>query len=310
MLSKNGQTENVLLYDVENEDINYTLKKILKKKLNFSSRLLSKIKREKNIYVNGVYARYHQVLNKGDQIKVLMNEEPNQFIAQNIPLLVVYEDCDIIIINKQPGIVTHPTKGHVDCTIANAATYYMQTNKKEYRIRFINRLDMNTSGLLIIAKNPYAQHVVSLQMKEDKVKKKYIAFVKGIVVEDEEAIDAPIYKEAEDSIKRTVDGRGAASLTKYKVIERYNNATKLEIELLTGRTHQIRVHVAHIGHAIIGDGLYGEEKDERINRQALHATYLKMHKARGNEPIEVEALLPKDLLILQKKLEDEMQVVR
>ncbi len=302
MLSKIGQTENALIYDVESEDIRYTLKGILKNKLHFSSRLLSKIKREKNIYVNGMYAKYHHVLKQGDQIKVIMNETPNRFDPQDIPFYVVYEDCDIIIINKQPGIVTHPTKSHVDFTIANAAAYYMQANKKNYRIRFINRLDMNTSGLLIIAKNAYAQNIVSWQMKESKVKKKYIAFVEGNVLKNEETINAPLYKEAEGSIKRTVDARGAISLTKYKIIERFKNATKLEIELLTGRTHQIRVHMAYIGHVIIGDELYGAELNENISRQALHATSLKMYKVRGNNDIEAEALLPNDLSLLQERL--------
>jgi len=306
MLSKIGQTENILIYDVESEDIKYTLKGMLKNKLHFSSRLLSKIKREKNICVNGMYAKYHHALKQGDQIKVIMNETPNRFDPQDIPFYVVYEDCDIIIINKQPGIVTHPTKKHVDFTIANAAAYYMQANRKNYRIRFINRLDMNTSGLLVIAKNAYAQHIVSWQMKENKVKKKYIAFVEGNVVEDEKTIDAPIYKESEDSIKRTVDTRGAISLTKYKVVERFKNATKLEIEILTGRTHQIRVHMAYIGHVIIGDELYGAEVNEKIGRQALHATSLKMYKVRGNNAIEVEALLPNDLSLLQEMLRLEL----
>ena len=284
----------------------YTLKDILKDRLHFSSRLLARLKREKNIHVNEVHAKYHQILNDGDQIKVLMSETPNKFVAQDILFFVVYEDCDIIVINKQPGIVTHPTKSHLDFTIANAAAYYMQANNKKYRIRFINRLDMNTSGLLIIAKNSYAQHIVSRQMKEGKVKKKYIVFVEGNVVKDGDTINAPIYREAEDSIKRIVDDRGIASRTKYKVVERYKNATKLEVELITGRTHQIRVHMEYIGHPILGDSLYNAHTDERTERQALHAFSLKMYRPRGNTAIEVEALLPKDLCMLQNRLRKEM----
>ncbi|WP_242837236.1 RluA family pseudouridine synthase [Alkaliphilus transvaalensis] len=302
MLVADQQTEIKLVYQVENDDEGKTVKQVLKTKLDFSSRLLTKLKHEKMVFLNNEYVKYHEEVKEGDYIKVLMKEEPNQFLPQEIPFEVVYEDVDVIVINKRPGIVSHPTKSHPNYTIANAATYYLHKQGLEYRIRFVNRLDMDTSGLLVIAKNPYAHHVLSEQMQADKVEKRYITFVEGVVDKDEETIDAPIYRPTEDSIKRVVDVRGQQSITKYKVLERYHNASMLEVELLTGRTHQIRVHMNHIGHPIIGDTLYGDPEGKLIDRQALHAAFLKFYQPRYRHGVEVRAPLPEDLLQLQNTL--------
>lgn len=303
MLIEGQQNEKLITYKVEAVDSGKTVKELLKKRLSVSSRLLTKLKKEQNVLLNGSYSKYHEMVSEGDVIKIIMEEEPNQFTPQNMPFEIVYEDIDIIIINKQPGIVSHPTKSHPDNTIANAAVYYLTSKGADHRIRFVNRLDMDTSGLLIIAKNSYSHHIISEQMKEDKIQKKYITFVKGVVSEDYGTIDAPIYRETEDTIKRTVDERGQASITKFKVLERYKEATKLEIELLTGRTHQIRVHMAHIGHSIIGDSLYGDEDNTyNLERQALHAYYLKLFQPRYRNELEVSADLPQDLLDLEVKL--------
>ncbi|KAB3534452.1 RluA family pseudouridine synthase [Alkaliphilus pronyensis] len=302
MLLKDKETETIMVYEVEQEDEGQPIKQVLKKKLDFSSRLLTKLKKEKKVFINNSYAKYHEILREKDIIKIDMEEEDNQFIPQDIQFNIVYEDVDLILINKQPGIVSHPTKSHSDYTIANAAAYYLQKNKKKCRIRFVNRLDMDTSGLLIIAKNPYTHHVMSQMMLKDKIQKKYITFVEGIVNKDEGIIEEPIYRPTDDSIKRIVDKRGQYSLTKYRVINRYKTATKLEVELLTGRTHQIRVHLSHIGHRIIGDTLYGKSEDQPIDRQALHAAYLKFYQPRHKNQLEVTADLPTDLIDLEDLL--------
>src|SRR5690606_1612365 len=156
-------------------------------------------------YINGEHSKYHEIVKEGNQIKIVMDEEPNRFTPQDIPFEVVYEDVDLILVNKQPGIVTHPTKSHPNNTIANAATWYLTNKGLNCKIRFVNRLDMDTSGLLIIAKNPYSHHVLSQQMQEDKIQKKYTAFVWGVVSDDNGKIDAPIYRPSDDSIKRVVD---------------------------------------------------------------------------------------------------------
>ncbi|MEG0301660.1 RluA family pseudouridine synthase, partial [Cetobacterium sp.] len=168
--------------------------------------------------------------------------------------------------------------------------------------RFVNRLDMNTSGLVIVAKNAYAHHVLSKDMSDDKVAKKYITVVKGIVKDDEGTINQPIYRDDEDCIKRVVDERGQASITHYKVLKRLNDATLLEVKLETGRTHQIRVHMNFIGHGIIGDELYGYVDENLINRQALHAYSLEFMQPRTKENLEFKVEIPHDMKELIEKL--------
>ncbi len=304
MILEEKQKENIIVYEAEPSDDKKELKQVLKNKLDFSSRLLSKLKRSKSIFVNGEYLKYHEVIKNGDEIKILMEDESNHFIPQNIPFEVAYEDVDLILVNKQPGIVTHPTKSHPDNTIANAAAWYLKNKGIDCKIRFVNRLDMDTSGLLVIAKNAYSHHVLSEQMQEDKIEKKYAAFVWGVIEEDEGRIEAPIYRTSYDSIKRVVDERGQESITEFKVLERYKNATMVEVKLLTGRTHQIRVHMEHLGHPLIGDTLYGNDNGELIGRQALHAKYLYFLQPRYKSEVEVEANLPEDLLELRMKLKN------
>ena len=161
---------------------------------------------------------------------------------------------------------------------------------------------MNTSGLVIVAKNPYAQFVLSSDMKDDKFEKMYIAVVKGIVEEDNGTINAPIYRPTDDSVKRIVDEKGQHSVTHFEVIERLKDATVLKLILETGRTHQIRLHLNHIGHGIIGDELYGYVDEDLINRQALHAYSLKFQQPRTREDLEFKAKLPEDMEKLIEKL--------
>lgn len=303
MIVENRQEEDKIVYEAEQDDDGKTLREVLKGKLNFSSRLLSRLKQSKTVFINEQHSKYHEVVKKGNQIKIIMKEEPSHFVPQDINLEIIYEDVDLLLINKQPGIVTHPTKSHPDNTIANAIAWYLKNKGISCKIRFVNRLDMDTSGLLIIAKNPYSHHILSKQMQQDKVKKRYIAFVWGVVENDDGKIDAPIYMPSRDSIKRTVNRKGRHSLTEFKVMKRYKNATMLGITLVTGRTHQIRVHMSHLGHPLIGDSLYGTDDVHLINRQALHASYLSFLQPRYGNTVQAEAPLPSDLIELERKLQ-------
>ena len=206
------------------------------------------------------------------------------------------------MVNKPPFMVVHPTKSHCDNTVANGVTYYINEKKENVKIRFVNRLDMNTSGLVIVAKNAYAHHALSNDMSLDNVEKVYIAVVKGVVKKDSGTINLPIFRPSEDSIKRVVDDKGQASITHYEVLERLNDATVLKLRLETGRTHQIRVHLSHIGYGIIGDELYGYVDENLINRQALHAYSLKFKQPRTKENLEFKADLPEDMKNLIEKL--------
>lgn len=299
MFKKENQKYNLISYTNEEE---MTLKEVLLDKLNFSVRSLSKMKREKSVLVNGIYKKPSLKVSCGDLIEVKIDEEKANFEPQDLNLQIIYDDFDIIMVNKPPFMVVHPTKSHYDNTIANGISYYIEKHKENVKIRFVNRLDMNTSGLVIVAKNAYAHHTLSTSMSENKVEKTYITVVNGIIDEDEGTINEPIYRPDEDSIKRVIDERGQASITHYKVVERLKNATVLEVKLETGRTHQIRVHMAHIGHGIIGDELYGYVDENLINRQALHAYSLEFEQPRTKEILKFKTDIPKDMQELISKL--------
>ena len=172
LFKKEKQKYNLISYTNEEE---LTLKEVLLDKLNFSVRSISKMKRDQSVFVNGVFKKPSIKLKKGDLIEVRIDEEMANFEAQNLNLDILYDDFDIIMVNKPPFMVVHPTKSHFDNTIANGITYYIKEKNENVKIRFVNRLDMNTSGLVIVAKNAYAHHTLSVDMENNDVEKKYIA---------------------------------------------------------------------------------------------------------------------------------------
>ncbi len=299
MFKKENQRYDLITYISEEE---MTLKDILLDKLNFSVRSLSKMKREQTVLVNKEFKKPSTKIKKGDLIEVKIDEEMANFMPQDLKFDILYDDFDLIMVNKPPFMVVHPTKSHSDNTVANGVTYYINEKKENVKIRFVNRLDMNTSGLVIVAKNAYSHHALSNDMSLDNVEKVYIAVVKGVVKKDSGTINLPIFRPSEDSIKRVVDDKGQASITHYEVLERLNDATVLKLRLETGRTHQIRVHLSHIGYGIIGDELYGYVDENLINRQALHAYSLKFKQPRTKENLEFKADLPEDMKNLIEKL--------
>lgn len=299
MFKKEQQRYNLISY-TSGEDS--TLKEILLDKLNFSVRSLSKMKREQTVLVNGEFKKTSSKIQKGDLIEVKIDEDMANFEPQDLNLDIIYDDFDLIMVNKPPFMVVHPTKSHYDNTIANGVTDYIVKKNEKVKIRFVNRLDMNTSGLVIVAKNAYTHHTLSVDMGENKIEKTYITVVKGNVKEEFGTINQPIYRQEEDSIKRVIDDRGQESITHYKVIERLKDATVLEVKLETGRTHQIRVHMEFIGHGIIGDELYGYVDETLINRQALHAYSLEFRQPRTKEKLIFKAEIPNDIKELIEKL--------
>ena len=290
-------------YIIKETDKELPIKELLKRNFGFSSRLMTKLKAGDLVHLNGIPVRMYKKGEPGDHITVFLPKEKSDFEPENIPIAVVYEDEDLLIINKQPGYVVHPTKGHPCRTMANGIMNYMLENHKHYKIRFINRLDMDTSGLLAVAKNSHCQDDMSKQMSENGVIKKYVAVVRGIIDEEEGTVDLPIDREHEDQVKRAVLDHGYPSVTHYKVLERFEKGfTLLELVLETGRTHQIRVHLSHIGHPIVGDVLYGEASVWLIERQALHARYLAFRHPVTGKYLELEAPLPDDMLTLLEKI--------
>lgn len=285
------ESENIVIYEVDKDGLN--LEEFLSGK-DISGRLFRKLYKAKQIYINGKFKRKGLTLQKGDIVSIYMEDEEESTIPEKMDINIVYEDFDLLILNKQPNIVVHPTKSHQENTLSNGIAYYFKEKGIKKKIRFVNRLDMDTTGILIVAKNPFAHQQMALQFESNEVKKKYQAIVKGIVEKDEDYIDLPIGREEDKSIRKIVTENGQDALTKYFVMERYKEASLLDVQIFTGRSHQIRVHLNHIGHPIIGDTLYNEESPY-INRQALHSYYLKAKHPRTKEDIEFIASLPNDM---------------
>ena len=260
---------------------------------------------EGNILVNNEIKKNSYKVRIGDVIEISIPEPKDAKIeAQDIPIEIVYEDNDIIVVNKPKGLVVHPANGNPDGTLVNAILNICGDSLSgiggEKRPGIVHRLDKDTSGLLIVAKNDKAHLNMSEQIKDRKVVKKYVALVKGVIEEDEATINMPIGRSKSDRKKMAVDKQGKEAVTHFKVIKRYNKYTLLDIKIDTGRTHQIRVHMAEIGHPVVGDVVYSNGKNEfGVKGQMLHAKSLDFCHPITGKKLHFEADLPeyfKDVL--------------
>ncbi len=281
-------------YIVEPEYHGYKVADYLKDVLGYSSRSMRKI----DIFLNGKKINPNKKIRKLNRLVIKEHNKGTNIKPIQMDLDIIYEDKNLIIINKEPYLVVHPTKKKVDKTLANGIVYYIREKTGEITVpRFYNRLDMNTSGLIVVAKNGYAQ--AFLQNKEKAVVKKYYqTVVNGIVEKDEFIIESPIGRVGE-SLKRetlSIEDGGKYAKTKVRVLKKMEeqNLTLLEVELFTGRTHQIRVHLSTIGHPILGDELYGGDS-KGVDRQLLHAYKLEFTNPETKNTEIVSSLLPKDM---------------
>lgn len=264
-----------------------------------------------NILINGEKKKTAYKVSNGDVITI-EKEEPKEIElkAQNIPIDIIYEDDDIIVVNKPKGMVVHPANGNPDGTLVNAIMAICKDSLSgiggEIRPGIVHRLDKDTSGLLIVAKNDRAHVNMSEQIKNHEVKKTYIALVRGVVKENEATIDMPIGRSTSDRKKMAVMKTGRNAVTHIKVLKRYNKYTLLQVNIETGRTHQIRVHLSYIGYPIIGDCTYSNGKNEfGVVGQCLHAKCLEFkHPITGAE-MKLEAPLPKYFEEIIQKLDKE-----
>ena len=281
-------------------------------KKDISRSMVQKLIEEKNIKVNGKETKHSYKLKLNDEIEISIPEAKEiDLKAQDIPLDIIYEDDDIIVINKPKGMVVHPANGNPDGTLVNAVMAICKDSLSgiggEIRPGIVHRLDKDTSGAIIVAKNDKAHINLSEQLKEHKVKKTYLALVRGIIKENEATINMPISRSNKDRKKMDVNKEGKEAITHFKVLRRYKNKyTLLQINLETGRTHQIRVHLSYIGYPIIGDEVYSNGKNEwDIKGQWLHAWKLEFMHPITKEKISLEAEIPEYLKNILKELEEE-----
>lgn len=291
-----------------NEKTNQRLDSYIANNTQLSRVAVQRMIEEEKILVNGkkIKSSYKTQLN--DEISI-EKEQPKEvnLIAQDIPLDIIYEDKDIIVINKPKGLVVHPANGNPDGTLVNAIMAICKDSLSgiggEIRPGIVHRLDKDTSGLLIVAKNDEAHIKMSEQIKNRQVKKKYIALVRGIVAEDEATINMPIGRSTRDRKKMAVTKTGKEAITHFKVLKRYDKYTLLEIKIDTGRTHQIRVHMSEIGYPVVGDTVYSNGKNEfGVSGQMLHAKSLEFKHPITGKQMYLEAPLPQYFEEILKKL--------
>ena len=264
-----------------------------------SRTMVQKLIEDGNIQVNGNIKKISYKVQIGDKIEMKLPESREVDLKpQEIPIEIIYEDNDIIVVNKPKGMVVHPANGNPDGTLVNAIMAKCKDSLSgiggELRPGIVHRLDKDTSGLLIVAKNDKAHINMSEQIKNREVKKIYIALVRGIVAEDEATINMPIGRSTKDRKKMAISKSGKEAITHFKVLKRYPKYTLLEIKIDTGRTHQIRVHMAEIGHPVIGDTVYSNGKNEfGVEGQMLHAKSLDFKHPVTDKQMYLEAEIPK-----------------
>ena len=278
---------------------------ITKLDLDLSRSMAKKLIQSQNVLVNKKSVKESYKVKQNDEI-IIRIEPPKEtsLVAQEIPLDVVYEDDDIIVINKAKGMVVHPGNGNADGTLVNAVLAHCKGNLSgiggELRPGIVHRIDKDTSGLIIVAKNDLAHRNISEQIKNHEVVKIYTALVRGIIPENEATIDMPIGRSKTDRKKMAVDKNGKQAVTHIKVIERFSDFSLIKAKIDTGRTHQIRVHLAKIGYPIVGDEVYSNGKNPfNVHGQMLHSTILEFVHPSTGEKLHFEADIPqyfKDVL--------------
>lgn len=268
---------------------------------------------EGRVRVNGKPAAKSARLSGGETVTVDVPQlRETALPPQDIPLDVVYEDDDVIVVNKPTGLVVHPAPGHPDGTLVNALLHHCGDSLSgiggEKRPGIVHRVDRDTSGLIIAAKNDAAHLALSAQLKDHSLSRTYECLVTGNMKQDSGTVDAPIGRSSADRKKMAVVPTGRRAVTHWEVVARYPGVTHLRCRLETGRTHQIRVHMAHIGHPILGDTVYGAKKPvPGLTGQCLHATGLRFVHPRTGEPVELHCPLPPEFTAMLQKLQNKSQ---
>ena len=293
--NESGEIMN-LSYQIDKDEHYDNVLHVLKEQFFLSDRLITKLKKANKIYLNFLPTYTKKSVTVGDTVSVLIDfeEDNSNIVASNIPLNIIYEDDYLLVLNKPANIAIHPSILHFYNSLSNGVKFYFDKLGLKKKIRIVNRLDRNTSGIVILAKNEYIQECLIKQMKTNEFKKEYLAIAKGILESKSGTLNFPIARKEGSIIERTVTSDGDSAITHYDVVKEFNNLSLVHIVLGTGRTHQIRVHFSHIGHPILGDTLYGSPS-ELINRQALHSYKLTFIHPVTKKVVSLEAPLPNDI---------------
>lgn len=281
----------------------------LSNNIDLSRSQISKLIKNKNILVNGKSVKNGYTIKEDDIIEINYEEEILDVIPEKMDLDIVYEDDDVIVVNKANGVVVHPAVGNNHGTLVNGLMYHsknLSNNNGEFRPGIVHRIDAYTTGLLMVAKNNKAHEILAKQLEEKTTTRVYHALVWGVIENDTGTIDAPIGRDSKERKKMAVtDINSKKAITHFKVLERYKNATLIELKLETGRTHQIRVHMNYIGHPVVNDPVYGRRKIIDETGQCLHAKTLGFIHPTKNEYVEFTSELPECFINILEKLKNE-----
>ena len=290
-------------------------KAISEKDSTISRAMVQKMLEDGKILVNGKVPKSSYKLVVGDvvQIEKVIPKEADIKPDEDIPLDIIYEDADILVINKQKGLVVHPGNGNPDGTLVNAIMAKCKESLSgiggEIRPGIVHRIDKDTSGLLIVAKNDTAHINMSEQIKNHEVTKTYIALVRGVIKENNATINMPIGRSTKDRVKMAVSKTGKNAVTHFKVLDRFKAYTLIEVNIETGRTHQIRVHMSEIGYPLVGDGVYSNGKNPfGVEGQMLHSMRLEFKHPISGKEMRLEAKLPEYFEKVLKELEREKNI--
>lgn len=258
--------------------------------------LIALKKMPESILIDGRWEYVNYKMHAGETMEVHIQETASseKIEPEDLPLDIVYEDEDILVVNKDADTPVHPSLNHYHGTLANAVAYYYQQQGKEFVFRCVNRLDRDTTGLVILAKHMLSSAILGNAMKKREIKRQYVAIVAGEDIDDEGTIDLPIDRKDGSVIERVVSPEGQRAVTYYKVLQRKNGLSLITLRLETGRTHQIRVHMKAIGHPLIGDDLYAPEY-MLMDRQALHSGALTFPHPITGEEMHFEQEIPEDM---------------
>lgn len=279
-----------------NKDNYNTVNDVLINEFQFSSRLMSKLIKNKKIYLNNSFCDTRKSINYNDEIVVDLSGKENNsnIVATNMDLDIIYEDDWFLVVNKQPGIAVHPSSLHYSDSLSNGIKFYFDKIGLKKKIRVVNRLDYNTSGIVVFAKCEYIHEQFSKQMMQHIFQKEYLCIINGFLDNSCGIIDLPIGRKQGSIIERCIDKNGQKSITHYEVLKTFSDYSLVKCILETGRTHQIRVHFSAIEHPLLGDTLYGTASD-LINRQALHSNKIDLIHPITKEHLSFESLLPNDM---------------